>query len=358
MMTLLGKCILRSTRLKNILGFITAGSCLLSAALSVADATTGYTNHEKAQAFVTTMVEKHNFDETYVKKILSAAEKKQNILDAISRPAEKTKPWHEYRKIFLGKDRVKQGVEFWKEHESILNDVSAKYGVAPEIIVAIIGVETRYGKFMGRYRVIDALTTLGFDYPRRGKFFTSELEHFFLLTREQGIDPLTPKGSYAGAMGYGQFIPSSYRNYARDHDGDNKADIWTNKQDAIASVANYFKAHGWQTNEPVFTRAKFKQGFDKNKANLRSRPKATLAELIADGFVPKNTESFDNTLTAVPLTYSGEKGDEYWIGFNNFYVITRYNRSHMYALAVWQLSEAIAAQKVSEQTEAALSKAY
>ena len=300
-----------------------------------------YSQHPKAIAFIDKMVKEHKFDREYISQVLANAEKKQAILDAIARPAEKTKPWHEYREIFLKPERIKGGVSFWNENKATLEKIAAEYGVAPEIIVAIIGVETRYGTYMGSYRVIDALTTLGFDYPKRGQFFTSQLEEFFLLTREQQQNPLEFKGSYAGAMGYGQFIPSSYRSFAVDYDGDKFADIWNNKHDAIASVANYFKAHGWQQGEPIAEPAARQSTFPTKMLNPRTRPKTSATELAKLGFTPKARKAISKR-PAIALQYDGKNGDEYWLGYNNFYVITRYNHSHMYALAVYQLSQEIA----------------
>lgn len=301
----------------------------------------GYNQHPEAAAFINKMVKEHNFDREYIAQVLANAEKKQAILDAIARPAEKTKPWHEYREIFLKAERINDGVTFWNENKVTLEKIANEYGVAPEIIVAIIGVETRYGTYMGSYRVIDALTTLGFDYPKRGKFFASQLEEFFLLTREQQQNPLEFKGSYAGAMGYGQFIPSSYRSFAVDYDGDKFADIWNNKHDAIASVANYFKAHGWQQGEPIAEPAARQPKFPEKMLNPRTRPKTPATELAKLGFTPKARKAIAQR-PAIALQYEGKSGDEYWLGYNNFYVITRYNRSHMYALAVYQLSQEIA----------------
>lgn len=315
--------------------FAMCGLCLLGAGNAAAD----YQQHPEAQAFVEHMVKEHGFTAGDIQTVLAQAEKKQAILDAIARPAEKTKPWFEYRKIFLDNDRIQQGVAFWQENADTLADVSERYGVDESIIVAIIGVETRYGRHMGGYRVIDALTTLGFDYPPRSTFFRGQLEQFFLLVREQKQNPVDLKGSYAGAMGFGQFIPSSYRHFARDHDGDGVADIWANKQDAIASVANYFKAHGWQTGQPVFMRASVAGKVDESMVNSTARPDVTVAELRKKGVKPAAEVNADRM--AALLSYQQEQGPEYWLGFNNFYVITRYNRSQLYAMAVWQLSEAI-----------------
>ena len=305
-----------------------------------------YTTHELADEFVNKMVSEHGFEKEQVLAILSKAEKKQSILDAISRPAEKTKKWHEYRQIFLGEKRINQGVKFWQEHSDIIEKASKEYGVAPEIIVAIIGVETRYGRHAGRYRVVDALATLGFDYPKRAKFFRGQLEHFLLLTKEQKLDPMELYGSYAGAMGYGQFIPSSYRNFAVDFDKDGVADIWKNPADAIGSVANYFKEHKWKDGEPVATRARFPKKYDESIVNKRSRPKMSLSDAAKSGFKPTN-KGYSDELVVTPLMYEGKHGKEYWLGFHNFYVITRYNHSRLYAMAVWQLSQEIKAKMPS-----------
>ncbi len=298
-----------------------------------------YSKHAGAQAFVDKMVNEHKFDAKAVNALLAQAERKESILEAISRPAEKTKEWFEYRDIFVQESRIKQGVEFWNQHKAIIEAASEKFAVAPEIIVAIIGVETRYGRHAGKYRVLDALATLGFDYPKRGKFFLGQLEAFMLMVREQEQDPVSLYGSYAGAMGYGQFIPSSYRAYAVDFDGDDKVDIWKNPADAIGSVANYFKAHKWKEGQPVFTKAKVLGEFDEAILNSKKRPALTLEEIKASGFAPMG--DFPQDLKAVPLSFVGDNGKEFWIGFDNFYVITRYNRSHLYAMAVWHLSQEI-----------------
>lgn len=279
-------------------------------------------------------------DRAWAEQVLEAAERKQSILDAIARPAEKTKPWHEYRKIFITDKRIRGGIDFAKEHTDTLASVSATTGVPSEIIVAIIGVETYYGRITGSYRVIDALSTLAFDYPKRSAFFTKELKHFLVLAYESGKDPLSLKGSYAGAMGYGQFMPSSYRAYAKAFEGDQSADIWTSPDDAIASVANYFIAHGWTEGHPVVTAAHgdgapeaiFQQGL---------KPVLTVGELAEAGVAPLSPTDID--VRATPFRFELADGFEYWLGFDNFYTITRYNHSAMYAMSVWQLSEAIAA---------------
>jgi len=312
----------------------------LTAFCAVSFVNADYTQHPGAAKFVELMVREHNFSQDDVLSLLSKAEKKQAILDAISRPAEKTKEWFEYRKIFVQESRINQGVEFWQTNKKDITRAAEFFSVAPEIIVAIIGVETRYGRHAGRYRVLDALSTLGFDYPKRGRFFRGQLKEFMLMVREQQQDPLTLMGSYAGAMGYGQFIPSSYRSFAVDFDGDEKIDIWQNTADAIGSVANYFSAHKWIEGGPVLTRARISDDYDKSLLNAKTRPNMSLRELESKGFSSVGPVD-DAELKAVPLMFVGDHGKEFWLGFNNFYVITRYNRSHLYAMAVWELSQEV-----------------
>lgn len=289
--------------------------------------------------FVTEMVRDHDFSPSSLQAVLSKAEKKQSILDAISRPAERTLEWKDYRKIFITEKRIRGGVNFMRQHRAVLERAEMVYGVPKEIITAIIGVETYYGRITGNYRVVDALSTLAFDYPPRAEFFRGQLKEYFILAREEGIDPLSIKGSYAGAMGYGQFIPSSYRHYAVDFDGDKKRDIWANPKDAIGSVANYFKQHGWLSGEPVVTPANVKGEDYKEYTNVSLKPKLTVDELAAKGFSAKDRRRYVGPATAMEL--QGEKGVEYWLGLKNFYVITRYNHSKLYAMAVYQLSQEI-----------------
>lgn len=214
-----------------------------------------YSQHPQAQKLIEQLVREHDFSRSDLLAVFHAAEKKQTILEAIARPAEKTKSWAEYRPIFLQPSRIERGVGFWLDNRAALQRAEQTFGVPAEYIVAIIGVETGYGEFTGRYRVIDALSTLAFDYPPRSDFFTKELTHYLLLTRQYRQDPLSHKGSYAGAMGLGQFMPSSYREYAVDFSGDGWPDIWQNRADAIASVANYLQRHGWQAGQWVAQRA-------------------------------------------------------------------------------------------------------
>ncbi len=312
------------------------GSAVLVPTAAAAD---GYLNHSQTQEFIRTLVQEEGFTESELNAWFTQAEKKQSILDAISRPAEKTLTWAEYQDIFLKPARVSKGVQFWKDNAAALARAEQEHGVPIEIIVAIIGVETRYGSNTGSYRVIDALSTLAFDYPRRSTFFTKELRQFLLLAREQKQDPMTLKGSYAGAMGYGQFMPSSYRAYAIDFDDDGFTDIWNNPVDAIGSVANYFVDHGWETGESVVHRARVSTDFDESVLNDSLKPRHTVSSLEAKGYTAVDELPSEAVASAIKL--NGKNGAEFWVGRKNFYVITRYNHSRLYAMAVYQLSQQI-----------------
>jgi len=290
--------------------------------------------------FVGDMVARHGFEEAQLLSMLSQAKISDTILEAIARPAE-AKPWYKYRPIFIQDERIRLGREFMVQHRALLERAYQQFGVPPEIITAIIGVETRYGKNTGSYKVIDSLVTLGFKYPKRGEFFLSELEQFLLLTREQQLDPHSLKGSYAGAMGIPQFISSSYRNFAVDFDGDNHIDIWNNPADAIGSVANYFSEHGWVSGEEVAVRADVSDDRYLTLINKNLKPELTLAQMVEYGVtIPSDHKP---EMPAKLLSYELENGVELWLGFTNFYVITRYNHSALYAMAVFQLANEIAA---------------
>ncbi len=298
-----------------------------------------YGDHPAAKKFVDKMVDEHGFDRAYVQGLMNNAERKQSILDAIARPAEKVLTWGEYRDIFVTDRSTRQGIEFMQEHSDTLARAEKEFGVPAEIISAVIGVETRYGRNKGGYRVLDALATLGFDYEPRSQFFSKQLEEYLLLVKEQRFDALQVKGSYAGAMGFGQFIPSSYRHYAIDFDGDGVADIVNNPVDAIGSVANYFRAHGWKPGELVTTTAQVSSKYNLDVANKKLKPAHTVAELKQHGYQPTALVSEEAMATAMRL--KGDKGVEFWLGLDNFYVITRYNHSRLYAMAVYHLSETL-----------------
>ncbi len=294
------------------------------------------------QSFIDRMVDVHGFDEAELRSTLAQAERNEKILEAISRPAERTLNWGEYRDIFITRERIVAGADFWRENAKTLTDIAGRSGVPEEILVGIIGVETYYGRITGGYRVIDALSTLAFHYPPRSRFFTKELEQYLLLVREEGIDAAEPTGSYAGAMGRPQFMPSSFRAYAIDSTGDGKRDIWENWADVAGSVANYFNANGWRTGEPVADQATLGSAWTKPEP----RPENTLKAKDTIGGLSKQGVVFSTDLDAEEkaslLTYEGHDGIEHWVGYRNFFVITRYNRSAMYALAVYQLGEEVA----------------
>jgi membrane-bound lytic murein transglycosylase B len=292
------------------------------------------------RAFVDEMVEKNGMNRAELNRLFANAESKQAILDAISRPAERTIPWFEYRERFLTPQRIQKGIAFWKQHPERLAAVTAA-GLPAQIAVGILGVETSFGEITGRYRVIDALSTLAFDYPPRSPFFRGELEQFLLLIREEQVDPLKAIGSYAGAMGAPQFMPTSYRKWAVDADADGHRDLWSNWDDVIGSIANYFKDHGWRTGEPVSVPATLKDP-DLSRFTLGIELNETVQSLKEKGV--EFEIDLPPATPALLVMGQGRDGPEYRVGFNNFYVITRYNRSPMYAMAVYDLGQAIASQ--------------
>jgi membrane-bound lytic murein transglycosylase B len=314
---------------------------VLSSALLCLTALPVLANPELADLpqFIDKMVAEHGFDQQELEQVFAEVEVKDSILKAISRPAEKSKPWYEYRNIFLTESRISGGVDFWEKHKEALAQAQQTYGVPAEIIIAILGVETRYGGNVGGYRVIDALSTLAFRYPPRSPFFTSELEHFLILTREEQMSRLDPVGSYAGAMGLGQFMPSSYRAYAIDFDKDGHRDIWTNPTDAIGSIANYLAVHGWKPGESIVHRTVLNNALPEGINGTDLKPAFTREELAVAGFSLAELPAGSDKLSVIGLTQP--EGEEYWLGRQNFYAITRYNHSRMYAMAVYQLAEAI-----------------
>jgi membrane-bound lytic murein transglycosylase B len=291
------------------------------------------------KSFIDELSEKDSISKRQLRKLLRAAKSQPAIIEAMDRPAEKAKPWYEYRPIFLTERRIREGTEFWIAHRQELDRASIRSGVAPEYLAAIVGVETYYGRLTGSYRVLDALTTLAFDYPSRAKFFRDELEQFILLARDIGLDPLVVKGSYAGAMGAPQFMPSNYRRYAVDANADGHIDLWNNWSDVCASVGNYLKEHGWNAGEPVLSEAAADGG---KAADLDGRKLAladTVESLKAKGVV------FDSSLPpdapAILIAADESDGVHWRVGYNNFYVITRYNHSALYAMAVYELAAAV-----------------
>ena len=291
--------------------------------------------------FIDEMHRDYEFDREDLARLLDKAELKQNILDAISRPAERVVPWFEYRQQFLTAQRIQYGVQFREEHDGRLQAIGDRQ--LARAVLGILGVETAYGRITGKFRVIDALTTLAFNYPPRGKFFREELQQFLLLTREEDIDPLTALGSYAGAMGAPQFISSSYRKYAVDADDDGHRNLWSSWDDVIASVANYLRAFGWRSGEEVVVEATLTDPdlsrFNTAKLELNE----TVSSLREKGVRFETAMAAD--APAMLIVAQGKDGPVYRVGFSNFYTITRYNRSTMYSMAVYDLGEAIAGGK-------------
>lgn len=307
-----------------------------------------FANNPNAQQFIDKMVNKHGFDRQQLQEILSQAKRLDSVLRLMDNQAPTTsvKPpsgpngaWLRYRKKFITPDNVQNGVVFWNQYEDALNRAWQVYGVPPEIIVGIIGVETRWGRVMGKTRILDALATLSFNYPRRAEYFSGELETFLLMARDEQDDPLNLKGSFAGAMGYGQFMPSSYKQYAVDFSGDGHINLW-DPVDAIGSVANYFKAHGWVKGDQVAVMANgqapgLPNGF---------KTKYSISQLAAADLTPQ--QPLGNHQQASLLRLDVGTGYQYWYGLPNFYTITRYNHSTHYAMAVWQLGQAVALARV------------
>ena len=288
------------------------------------------------------MHEQHGFDVAHLTRQFAAIHSNATVLRAI-RPAavpEQQRSWQRYRERFVNEQRTRNGVRFWQENTAELARAEAIYGVPPEIIVAIIGVETEYGRNMGKFSVLEALATLAFDYPPRADFFRGELEQFLLLARENGVSPLDIKGSYAGAIGIPQFMPSSQRRYAVDFDGDNRIDLRQSTTDAIGSVARYLHLHGWQARAPVALPASV-EGDPAKLIAAGIKPQAPLQELVQQGVVAQESVQFGERPAALIDLVSPDQPTEYWIGFDNFYVITRYNRSSFYAMSVFQLAEAV-----------------
>ena len=310
---------------------------------AAASAQTKSLTDAQRDVFVQEVAEKYQLSADTVLPILAQAKYQQSIIDAITRPAE-AKPWSAYRPIFMNQARIDGGRAFLAEHHDALKKVEADTGVPAEMIVAIIGVETSYGKITGKYKVLDALYTLAFFYPKREVFFRGELEQVFKLGEEESLDVSTLLGSYAGAMGWGQFMPSSYRAYAVDGDGDGKRDLFGSLPDIFASIANYFVAHGWKAGEPVALPAT-RTGGTAEFVPDGMEAKFSLPDLAEKGYRP--IEAVGHAADATVLNLDGIDGREHWITFKNFYVISRYNRSPLYSLAVYQLSQAIARKDVA-----------
>jgi membrane-bound lytic murein transglycosylase B len=313
-------------------------ACLLIASFALASPSQALDrSRPEVRTFIEETAAQFDLDKKEIGALLAQAETKQAILDAISRPAERVIPWHEYRDRFLTERRIQQGADFWSAHSQALEGVH-DMGIAATIS-GILGVETSYGRITGRYRVIDALATLAFDYPPRAPFFRGELQQFLVLAREESVSPKDALGSYAGAMGIPQFIPTSYRKFAIDGNGDGKRDLWSSWEDVISSVANYLRVHGWRDGEPVVAHATL-TNTDLSPFNVATIELNETVRSLRDKGVEFSTQQPDDA-PAMLVVLQGKNGPEYRVGFTNFYVITRYNRSTMYALAVHELGNAI-----------------
>lgn len=296
-----------------------------------------YAEREKGKAFIQSMTGQFDYSEDKLKALFKQVKPSETILEKISRPAEKTMPWFKYQRIFSDQARIDNGVDFYQKHFDVLEKAYDKYGVPPSIIVAILGVETRYGKVMGNDNVIQALSTIAFEYPKREKFFTKELRAYLQMTQEEGIDPMSLKGSYAGAMGMAQFMPSSYLNYAVDYDGDGKRDLWHTPADAIFSIAHYLAGNGWQRDEMIADMASLSKPYS---GRYGHKPFTTFAELNKSGVDTRHVIVSPNEPVGL-LPLDGEQSTLHFVTFKNFSVITTYNTSPMYAMAVFELAKAI-----------------
>lgn len=294
---------------------------------------------EDVQRFIEDLVNKHEFKRSELNKIFTGITLNPKIIDNMNRPYE-AKPWFQYQPIFVTQKRISEGVDFFKENQATLKRAEKKYGVPAEIITAIIGVETRYGRHKGGYRILDSLSTLAFDYPRRSKFFLKELKEFMLLSREEGFNSEELVGSYAGAMGKPQFISSSYRHYAIDFDGDNVRDLFNSTDDAIGSVANYLKRHGWQRDQQIAVRTNSLADSPSRTGKLK-KPSTLISQWRDNGYQIEAT--LNDQQMAMLISLENKHASEHWLGLQNFYAITRYNHSELYAMAVFQLSQAIKA---------------
>jgi len=323
--------------MKNILIML---GFLVAPAVSALEITAGdYQGRADVAAFVERMAADSSYAEAELVELFGEVEKQEHLFAQLDRPAEKELEWYQYRRIFIKDKRIDRGVEFWQKHHQLLTEVSEKTGVPAEIIVAIIGVETFYGIYRGKDPVFDSLVTLAFDYPRRAKFFTTELEQFLLLAKEQGFEARALRGSYAGAMGMPQFISSSYRNYAIDFDGDGQVNLFDSIADITGSVANYFVRHGWQRDGRVARPLVAIENNSIDQLEEGVKPIYKWQDLKQSGLISDFDIDDQTPLALIRLQQSSHP--EYWAGYKNFYVITRYNHSELYAMAVYQLAKLI-----------------
>ena len=307
-----------------------------------------YATRADVRAFIGEMAEEYGFDRAELRRVFAQAHYQRAIVAAMDRPLREPPKWYEYAPQFLAAPRIDAGVAYWAAHADALARAEERLGVPAEIIIAILGVESFYGKYMGSYRTVDVLVTLAFDYPRRAAFFRGELKQFLLLARELKMPALAAKGSFAGALGVPQFMPGSYRDFAIDFDGSGSADLWNSPADVVGSVANYLARHDWQRGQPVLLAASIDESTRETvlrKLDGGLSERRTLAAWSADGVAPVEApEDLAPDPVGVLLLEENAEGvdaDSYWIACNNFYVLTRYNRSRLYAAAVWELAKAI-----------------
>ncbi len=328
--------------LRRLTGFLLVAVFLIASPLKAAtpngSSTRSLLKDPAVQAFIDSLVTQEGFNRNRLEDEFRRVKLQPEVIAAITHPAEAL-PWYKYRRIFLTEKRITAGVRFWNVHKAALMRAQATYGVPPQIVTAIIGVETFYGRHMGRWPVFDSLATLAFDYPPRARFFRGQLKQFLLLARSEGIDPFSVKGSYAGAMGLGQFMPGSYRAYAIDFNADDKKDLWNDPADAIGSVANYLAKHGWKRNAGVAVPARV-EGDPYARRRPSAKPSLYLRQLAAEGIEPMTRPAGGGPYSVIRLINSDGQ-PEYWLGGPNFYVIMRYNYSPLYAMAVYQLSQKI-----------------
>ena len=306
---------------------------LLSGAIIASNAYAYTEDNTEVKAFIDDLASE-GLDRDFVSNTLKHAEKRDDILKLMNRTAEGTMTWERYRKIFIEEQRIERAVKFGREYKAVLDDIEAEFGVNREVILAIMAVETRMGRVMGKHRVIDALSTLSFDFPKRSKFFKKQLKAYFEIVDRESLDPFKQKGSYAGAMGYAQFMPTSYLAYAVDQDKDGKVDIWNNPKDALGSIANYFKKHHWKMDEPIIAEFKY-LGLKAPELSKGLKPEKTITEWGEEQLLIQTKFKEGDKATFFKLD------DEYFVGLENFYVITRYNHSKLYAMAVTELSQLI-----------------
>lgn len=326
-----------------------SGVLLVSLLVLSTQAQASYVHHPKARSFIDDMVSQHGMDRQMLESAMTRAQHNERVIRLIRPPATPgTRSWENYRGRFMGQARIDGGVALWRRHADTLAEASRVYGVPPEIIVSILGVETHYGSYTGSFEAVSALATLAFDYPRREELFRRELENLFLLAQEQGRDPFSYRGSFAGALGYPQFLPSSIRSYAVDFNGDGKIDFDSNPIDAIGSIANYLAQHGWEPNGPIAIRARLPAGLDPAPfIEAGIEPSLDHFKLASAGILGHSQQLYPLPATLFDLPTPG-KPTEYWLGYRNFYVITRYNRSSFYAMAVFELAEAIRKRKTGQ----------